>query len=148
MSQLPCVPSCMPEWTALTFKTPPHVTLNRREQPLTQTQHVPSGLYPWALVQALFIADRHEPSTTLPQTRSLSAPADVQALGVLLYVLCFGKLPFLTDSKLAVIYGRCGTGRFCVERVKQAISLGLLTNTHATPQEHQRAMEASRSGTK
>ncbi|MEW5309995.1 MAG: hypothetical protein WDW38_001831 [Sanguina aurantia] len=36
----------------------------------------------------------------------LDSKSDIWALGVLLYVLCFGKLPFLTDSKLAVIYGR------------------------------------------
>lgn len=30
----------------------------------------------------------------------------VQALGVLLYVLVFGKLPFQGDSKLSILFGK------------------------------------------
>ena len=35
-------------------------------------------------------------------------PADIWALGVLLYVLCFGKFPFDGESKLQVCGRVCG----------------------------------------
>jgi serine/threonine protein kinase len=50
---------------------------------------------------AVFIADSTTCVCVCVTPRSLT-----QALGVLLYVLCYGRLPFTGDSKLQIINGR------------------------------------------
>lgn len=36
----------------------------------------------------------------------IDGKVDIWALGVLLYVLCYGKLPFQADAKLAILNGK------------------------------------------
>lgn len=43
---------------------------------------------------------------TYPDTDTHSTQIHTQALGVLLYVLVFGKLPFDGESKLSILFGK------------------------------------------
>lgn len=42
----------------------------------------------------------------LYQRQPIDTKVDIWALGVLLYVLCYGRLPFTGDSKLQILNGK------------------------------------------